>query len=118
MDVVKQTCNPTDNGTFPSSGLADCSALAQDIATCQARGKILTISIGGATGSVGFNGASQAVEFGTTIWNLFLGGSSNTRPFGKAVLDGVDLDVEGGTGEYYVDFVNRIRELSANANKK
>lgn len=85
---VRQTCNPTDNATFPGTDLPNCSALASDIAQCQAKGKIVTLSLGGATGSVGFASDSQAQTFANTIWNMFLGGSSDTRPFGSAVLDG------------------------------
>lgn len=66
---------------------------------------------------------------------MFLGGSSSTRPFGSAVLDGyvgrrglfkltdhflcsVDLDIEGGTSAYYATFVNKIRSLASGASKK
>jgi chitinase len=48
----------------------------------------VTISIGGATGAVGLTSDTQAKQFADTIWNLFLGGSNNTRPFGSAILDG------------------------------
>lgn len=36
----------------------------------------------------GFQTEAQATGFADTLWNLFFGGSSNTRPFGDAVLDG------------------------------
>ena len=62
--------------------------MAADIQTCQAAGKIVTLSLGGATGGASFSSADEATSFGDTIWNLFLGGSSDTRPFGDAVLDG------------------------------
>ncbi|KAF8922277.1 class III chitinase [Mucidula mucida] len=112
------TCNSVDNATFPGTDLPDCSALASDITQCQAKGKIVTISLGGATGSVGFGSDDQARTFANTVWNLFLGGSSDTRPFGNAVLDGVDLDIEGGTSSGYPAFVNEIRSLSSGANKQ
>ncbi|KAL5495580.1 CHT2_1 [Sanghuangporus weigelae] len=115
---LANTCNPTDNATFPGTQLPDCSALASDIETCQSRGKIVTLSLGGATGSVGFDSDSQAETFADTIWNLFLGGSSDTRPFGSAVLDGVDLDIEGGSSASYVAFVNRIRSHASGADKQ
>jgi chitinase len=52
---------------------------------------------------------AAAATFATTIWNLFGGGSSDTRPFGDAVIDGVDLDIEGGpsTG-YAVSIISTI----------
>ncbi|KXN83593.1 Chitinase 1, partial [Leucoagaricus sp. SymC.cos] len=115
---LANTCNPTDNSTFPGTNLANCASLASDIQTCQAKGKIVTLSLGGATGSVGFSSDSQAETFAQTIWDMFLGGSSSTRPFGNAVLDGVDLDIEGGGSDHYAAFVNRIRSLSSGLSKK
>ncbi|GLB36434.1 putative glycosyl hydrolase 18 family protein [Lyophyllum shimeji] len=115
---LANTCNPTDNGTFPGTNLANCASLASDIAACQAKGKIITLSLGGASASVGFQSDSQASTFAHTIWDLFLGGSSSTRPFGNAVLDGVDLDIEGGGSAYYATFVNTIRSLANGASKK
>ncbi|KAE9410737.1 glycoside hydrolase family 18 protein [Gymnopus androsaceus JB14] len=111
------TCNPTDNATFTGTQLPDCSALASDIETCQAAGKLVTISLGGANGGVGFTDDTEATTFAQTIWNLFLGGSSTTRPFGAAVLDGVDLDIEQGGSTGYAAFVTEIRSLSAGASK-
>ncbi|KLO20503.1 glycoside hydrolase [Schizopora paradoxa] len=115
---LANTCNPTDNATFPGTELPNCSALASDIETCQAAGKIVTISLGGATGSNQFSSDSQAESFADQIWDLFLGGSSSTRPFGNAVLDGVDLDIESGTGASYAAFVNQIRSHAAGASKQ
>ncbi|KAG8220030.1 glycoside hydrolase family 18 protein [Butyriboletus roseoflavus] len=114
---LANTCNPTDNATFPGTDLADCSALAADIEYCQSKGKIVTLSLGGAGGSVGFTDDAQAQTFAQTIWNLFLGGSSTTRPFGGAVLDGVDLDIEGGGSTGYAAFVTEIRSLASGASK-
>lgn len=62
--------------------------MAADIKACQARGKAIILSMGGATGAATFSSDSQASAFADTVWNLFLGGSSSTRPFGDAVLDG------------------------------
>lgn len=115
---LANTCNNVDNTTFPGTAMPDCSLLATDITTCQAKGKIVTLSLGGATGSVGFSSDAQAVQFANTIWNLFLGGTSDTRPFGSAILDGVDLDIEGGTSSSYPAFVNELRTLATGASKK
>lgn len=59
--------------------------MASDIETCQAMGKVITLSMGGATGAATFTSDEQAEEFATLIWDLFLGGTSDTRPFGDAV---------------------------------
>lgn len=88
LAVVPQICNAKDNATFSGTGLANCQSLASDIQTCQSKGKILTLSLGGGGASVGFQSDSEAQTFADTIWNDFLGGSSSTRPFGSAVLDG------------------------------
>ena len=58
---------------FAGSALADCSFLASDIKTCQSKGKVVTISLGGATGQVGFPDAGTANDFAGTIWDMFLG---------------------------------------------
>ncbi|KAI0275109.1 class III chitinase, partial [Gloeopeniophorella convolvens] len=115
---LANTCNPTDNATFPGTALPNCQSLASDIQFCQSKGKIVTLSLGGAGGGVGFTSDSQAQTFADTIWNLFLGGSSSTRPFGSAVLDGVDLDIEGGSGTGYAAFVNQIRTHASGASKR
>jgi len=47
-----------------------------------------------------------------------LGGSSSTRPFGDAVLDGIDLDIEGGGSAGFAAFVTRIRSHANGASKK
>ncbi|KAF7794759.1 hypothetical protein EIP86_005897 [Pleurotus ostreatoroseus] len=92
--------------------------MASDIEFCQSKGKIVTLSLGGGTGQVGFSSDSQAQSFATQIWNLFLGGTSSIRPFGKAILDGLDLDIESGKPDHYAAFVNQILSLAAPTGKK
>ncbi|KAH7098575.1 glycoside hydrolase [Auriculariales sp. MPI-PUGE-AT-0066] len=112
---LSNICNvPAGNPYFPGTQLLNCQFMASQITTCQSKGKALTISLGGATGLVSFSSDAQASAFADTIWNLFLGGSSSTRPFGAAVLDGVDI----GGNAYLISFVNRIRTLSNGASKK
>lgn len=84
-------CNNVDNKTFPGTALADCSALSSSFKACQTKGKILTLSLGGAGGGVTFNGDSDAEALATFVWNSFLGGSSSIRPFGDVVLDGLEF---------------------------
>lgn len=86
--TLHQTCSTANDPVFNGTQLPDCSFLASDIQTCQSAGKIVTMSLGGATGAAGFTNASQAEGFAQTIWDLLLGGSSSIRPFGDAVLDG------------------------------
>ena len=55
------------------------------------------LSLGGAAGSYGFTSDAQAQTFAQTMWDMFGRGTGTTypRPFGSAVLDGIDLDIEG-----------------------
>ena len=106
-----------DSGVFDGTNLANCQFLADDISGCQAKGKIVTLSLGGATGAASFANDAAGEEFAQTSWDLFFGGSSDKRPFGDAVLDGIDLDIEGGASTGYVAFVNKFRALSDGASK-
>lgn len=115
---LSNICSQSGSGSFKGTNLADCSFLTSDIRTCQAKGKIVTLSLGGATGKVGFNSDSQARGFARDIWDLFLGGDSNTRPFGSAVLDGIDLDIESGSSAHYAAFVNELRSFMNGSGKR
>ncbi|KAG8953318.1 Chitinase 1 [Tulasnella sp. 424] len=114
---LSSTCSVSSNGAFTGTNLANCSFLASDIHYCQSKGKLVTISLGGQNGASSFSGDTQAQQFADTIWNLFLGGSSTTRPFGDVFLDGVDLDIENGSSSYTA-FVNRLRSHFTGASKK
>lgn len=72
---MSQICGVSTNTPFAGTDLPDCSFLASDIETCQAKGKIVTISLGGGAGSYGFTSDAQATTFADTIWDLFLGGN-------------------------------------------
>lgn len=66
--------------------------------------------------------ADDAALSAENVWNLFLGGSSQYRPFGNSVvLDGVDLHVWNNDPkpEFYTTFVSRLRELmNGNSSKQ
>ncbi|CCM01629.1 uncharacterized protein FIBRA_03690 [Fibroporia radiculosa] len=111
------TCNSTTNGYFNGTELLNCSFLATDIEYCQNQGKAVTISLGGGGASVGFQSDSEAQTFADTIWNLFLGGTSDMRPLGSVVLDGVDLDIEGGSETGYAAFIAQLRTYFEGADK-
>ncbi|EJD41762.1 glycoside hydrolase [Auricularia subglabra TFB-10046 SS5] len=115
---LANTCNPDVADFFPGSQLLNCGFMQDQIKACQARGKALTLSLGGETGAVTFPTNAQAEQFADTVWNVFLGGSSSTRPFGNAVLDGVDLDIEGGGSPTFIAFINRLRTHFNGASKK
>jgi len=103
---------------FTGTTLLQCTQMGQDIKTCQANGKKILLSLGGAAGSYGFTSDAQASSFADELWNLFGGGNSSTRPFGDAVIDGFDLDIEGGSTTGYATFVTRMRQNFANDTTK
>ncbi|KAJ6616880.1 glycoside hydrolase superfamily [Mycena sp. CBHHK59/15] len=80
-----QSCQ---NSTFLGTAVLDCSALSRAISHCQQNGILVALSLGGGASTVGFSDNSEATEFAHTIWDLFLGDESETRPFGSAILDG------------------------------
>ena len=100
------------NTSFPGyPDLLNCTRIASQIKTCQDYGRKIILSLGGAAGVYGFSSSSEAENFASTIWNLFLGGDSDLKPFKGTSLDGVDLDIEAGTTHYYADFIKSIRQL-------
>lgn len=76
--------------------------------------------MGGAVGIYGFSSVSDAQSVAQFVWNAYLGGSnpSVTRPLGATALDGIDLDLEGGSPLFYSDFVIAIRGLMKTSSKK
>lgn len=98
--------------SFDDSGLLHCSSIAADMVTCQSLGKKVLLSLGGASGSYGFNDNSQAEEFAQTLWDTFGEGSGvSERPFDSAVVDGFDFDIENNNNVGYAALVNKLREL-------
>ncbi|KAF9984511.1 Chitinase 1 [Mortierella antarctica] len=92
--------------------------MAQDIKFCQSQGKAVILSIGGASGSYAIGDSAAGQAFAKTIWDMFLGGSSETRPFEDAILDGVDLDLEDGATQGYVGFLETLRDSFAGSSRQ
>ncbi|KAK9463695.1 glycoside hydrolase superfamily, partial [Lipomyces oligophaga] len=96
--------------TFSGTSLLECDTIAEDIKTCQSAGKKVLLSLGGASGSYGFTGDDQAIEFADTLWSIFGAGSgAEYRPFGDAIVDGFDLDIENGNSVGYAAFATQMR---------
>ncbi|KAI8077991.1 glycoside hydrolase superfamily [Gilbertella persicaria] len=110
--------NSCTGTAFPGTSLLKCHDVGKDIKTCQKKGKTVLMSLGGAAGNYGFSNDKDAKAFADTLWNLFGGGSSKTRPFGDAVLDGFDLDIEGGGSTGYIAMVRRLRSHFDKDNSK
>ncbi|MED6111289.1 hypothetical protein PIB30_051143 [Stylosanthes scabra] len=102
-------CNPASNG---------CLSLNKDIQNCQKRGILLFISIGGGAPGYSLSSSNDATNLANYIWNNFLSGKSNSRPFGNIVLDGVDFDIElGGGASFYIVLARRLSNLSKGGRK-
>ncbi|XP_041006032.1 hevamine-A-like [Juglans microcarpa x Juglans regia] len=81
-------CDPDSNG---------CTRFSSDIKSCQAKGIKVMLSLGGEIGSYNLSSTEDARKVAGYLWNNFLGGCSNSRPLGDAVLDGIDFAVLHGT---------------------
>ncbi|KAI3427516.1 Glyco_hydro_18 domain-containing protein, partial [Psidium guajava] len=94
-----------------------CTALGADIKSCQAKGIKVMLSIGGGAGSYSLASSDDAQQVATYLWNNFLGGSSSSRPLGNAILDGIDFDIEGGSGLYWDDLARYLSSYSKRGKK-
>jgi hypothetical protein len=88
-----------------ATGLIDCvsDGFAAQVAQCQAVGKKVMLSVGGAKAysDTTIPDDEKASEVAGTIWDLFLGGgvrngrvnatAQSIRPFGDVVLDGIGI---------------------------
>ncbi|GAB4860792.1 hypothetical protein Ancab_035955 [Ancistrocladus abbreviatus] len=93
----------------PASG--GCKSLSNDIRNCQNRGITVLLSIGGGAGSYTVTSQNDAVAVAQYLWDNFLGGHSNNRPLGDAVLDGINFDIEQGGSQYYTDLAGKLYQL-------
>ncbi|CAA0843077.1 Acidic endochitinase [Striga hermonthica] len=106
-------------GEFFSHSFADSSSLPHDInnniwtEACQAAGVRVLLSLGGETGSYNLPTPDSARQVADYLWNAFLGGSSGPRPLGPAVLDGIDFDIESGTGQNLDELARALSGYSA-----
>ncbi|KAL7918104.1 glycoside hydrolase family 18 protein [Trichoderma austrokoningii] len=105
-----------------ATNLQDGSSLVPAIKACQAAGKLVILSMGGAVGfsEVTLSGDSQGQAVADMVWNLFLGGTATPtlRPFGSVKLDGVDLDNETGNPTGYLAMTQRFRSNFAKDTSK
>ncbi|KAM0706728.1 hypothetical protein Q7P35_006058 [Cladosporium inversicolor] len=103
-------------------GLKDCSALAPEIATCQALDKKVILSLGGNNSNTSFTSDTQATELASTLWDLFGAGGgldADLRPFGTyIVVDGFDVDNENRNTDHYETFAIALREQFDTDNSK
>ncbi|KAG7035727.1 hypothetical protein SDJN02_02525, partial [Cucurbita argyrosperma subsp. argyrosperma] len=101
-------CNPNNGG---------CTFLSSQIKACQRRGIKVLLSIGGGAGSYSLSSANDASQVANFIWNNFLGGRSRSRPLGDAVLDGVDFDIESGSGKFWDVLARRLKGFGRSSSR-
>ncbi|KAK8358695.1 hypothetical protein V6Z11_A04G040300 [Gossypium hirsutum] len=101
-------CDPYSNG---------CTNLSSDIKSCQAQGIKVILSLGGGAGSYFLASSDDARRVAAYLWNNFLGGQSASRPFGDAILDGIDFDIEGGTNQHWDDLAKYLSRNSQRSRK-
>ncbi|KAI1408190.1 glycoside hydrolase family 18 protein [Hypoxylon sp. FL1857] len=89
--------------------------IGQEISKCQAAGKTILLSIGGATFNSGPSSPQQAQQLADQVWSMFGPGDGDNRPFGQAVVDGFDLDIEAPL-QNIGPFAARLRENMDKAN--
>ncbi|XP_027119883.1 basic endochitinase-like [Coffea arabica] len=100
----------------PSSG--GCQKLSSSIRQCQSQGIKVMLSIGGGAGSYSLSSDNDARQVANYLWNNFLGGKSNSRPLGEAVLDGIDFDIEHEQGQsYYATLARALSDYSKQGKK-
>ncbi|KAI0436091.1 glycoside hydrolase superfamily [Xylaria telfairii] len=99
--TIGQSCSIDTSGQGEN-----CGSVASAIATCQAHGVKIILSLGGAVGSYSLQSASHAQRIGNYLWEAY-GNASNQavgRPFGKTVVDGFDFNIEHNDGnQFYQD---------------
>nr|AFY08286.1 class III chitinase [Acacia koa] len=94
----------------PAAGT--CKGISADIKTCQSKGIKVLLSLGGGTNGYSLNSAAEANQPATYLWNNFLGGRSNSRPLGNAVLDGIDFDIEAGPGQHWDELARALKRFN------
>lgn len=90
----------------PTGLLKNCHQIVEDIPLCQAAGKKIFLSLGGASPATGqyIHSEESAVAFAEWLWGAFGPVDSAyvsdevPRPFHDIVFDGFDFDIEWGTG--------------------
>lgn len=86
-----------------------CPSLSSEIKACQSRGIQVLLSLGGAAN---FASSDDAHEFASYLWNNFLGGESDSRPLGDAILDGIDFHIQAGRREFLDDLARALSRHS------
>ncbi|RMJ21370.1 chitinase [Aspergillus sp. HF37] len=114
--------NQCGSQTFDINGentglLSHCPYLIEDIPFCQAAGKKVLLSLGGASpDNQKIESEGSAKAFADFLWYAFgpptdmWAENGLPRPFKDVVLDGFDFDIEHNGGFGYAIMANRLRD--------
>ncbi|KAI8540438.1 hypothetical protein RHMOL_Rhmol09G0264300 [Rhododendron molle] len=109
LGLPTQHCNTTTNG---------CTIITNQIRHCQRKGIKVMLSIGGIVGDYPLASKADAKNVSLYLWNNYLGGFSPNRPFGAAVLDGIDFYIEQSSPPYWDDLARYLHCFSKLGKKK
>ncbi|KAL6851555.1 hypothetical protein ACP4OV_020488 [Aristida adscensionis] len=93
------------------------AAVGPDIKYCQSKDVLVLLSIGGGIGKYSLASKADAKAVADHLWDFYLGGRSKSRPFGNAVLDGIDFDIELGSTKHYDDLARYLKQRSRKGRK-
>ncbi|KAF9362647.1 Chitinase 1 [Mortierella sp. NVP85] len=116
LAFLVNTTNNTPALNFAShcdTRLPTCDEIGKDITYCQEKGKAMILSIGGATGDQTLATPEAGTAFAQVVWDMFFEGTSTARPFGTAILDGFDLDLEQAKEQVYTGHIAFVDAMHA-----
>jgi chitinase len=84
--------------------------VGDDIKHCKSKGVLVLLAIGGQGGEYSLPTPQSAADLADYLWTGFLAGSRAgvSRPFGDALVDGVDFFIDQGGREHYDELVRRL----------
>ncbi|KAG5533842.1 hypothetical protein RHGRI_027892 [Rhododendron griersonianum] len=109
LSLPPPNCNPATNG---------CTVISNQIRHCQRKGIKVMLSIGGTVGDYSLASKADAKNVSLYLWNNYLGGCSPNRPFGAAVLDGIDFYIKQSFDLYWDDLARYLHGFSKHGKKK
>ncbi|KNA12331.1 hypothetical protein SOVF_126800 [Spinacia oleracea] len=115
--------NVFGNGRIPQLNLSShcntsihgsCRWIGDDVVACQKKGIQVLLSLGGGVGTYSLSSTNDAQEVANYLWDNFLGGgTSNSRPFGNAILDGIDFHIKLGLSKNYDTLAKSLSSRSS-----
>lgn len=107
------------NYEFSSQYQSELTGLADQIRQCQAKDKLVLLSLGGEGTGYGFQEDSEGTAFASKLWNMFgpknaSTNSSEVRPFGDVLINGFDLDAENHNETGYINLLYTLGQYANN----